>query len=83
MGGYILACGVLAITLATTSFQMHQWSAWLGGLIGGVFSIGWMAAVDVIIDSDFKVILIGMAMVWAASLVLFCFEKTRQSSPLR
>jgi hypothetical protein len=70
MGGYILASGVLAVTLAVTSFRMQQWNAWLGALIGGVFSIGWMAVVNVIIDSDFKLVLTAMAMVWAASLVL-------------
>jgi hypothetical protein len=77
MGGYILANGVLAATLAATSFRMHQWNAWLGALIGGVFSIGWMAIVNLIIDSDFKLVLSGMAVVWATSLVLFCFEKNR------
>ena len=81
MGGYILANGVLAVTLAATSFRMHQWNAWLGALIGGAFSIGWMAIVNFIIDSDFKLLLSGMAALWAASLVLFCFEKIRQPSP--
>jgi hypothetical protein len=83
MGGYILADGVFAVTLAATSFRTYQWIAWFGALIGGVFSIGWMAIVNLIIDSDFKLALFGMALIWAASLVLFCFEKTRQSSPSR
>jgi hypothetical protein len=80
MGGHILANGVLAVTLAATSFRTYQWNAWLGALIGGAFSIGWMAIVNFIIDSDFKLVLSGMAAVWAASLVLFCFEKIRQPS---
>ena len=83
MGGYILANGVLAVTLAATSFRMHQWNAWLGAFFGGAFSIGWMAIVNFIIDSDFKLVLSGMAVIWAASLVLFCFEQIRQPSPSR
>jgi hypothetical protein len=83
MGGYILANGVMAVTLAATSFRMHQWIAWLGALVSGALSIGWMAIVNLMIDSDFKLVLSGMAAVWAASLVLFCFEKIRQLSPSR
>jgi hypothetical protein len=82
MGGYILASGALAVTLAATSFRMHQWNAWFGALVGGAFSIGWMAIVNLMIDSDFKLVLSGVAVVWAASLVLFCFEKNRQPSPV-
>jgi hypothetical protein len=78
MGGYILANGVLAATLAATSFRTYRWAAWLGALIGGTFSIGWMAIVNWIIDSDFKLVLSGMAAVWAASLMLFCLEEIRR-----
>ena len=74
MGGYILATGVLAVTLAATSFRMHQKSAAIGALIGGAASIGWMAAVNFMIDSDFKWVLLGLALLWAGSLVLFWRE---------
>jgi hypothetical protein len=77
MGGYILATGVLAVTLAATSFRAHQPGAAIGALIGGVASIGWMAAVNFIIDSDFKWVLLGMALLWACSLVLFWVEKVQ------
>ena len=43
MGGYVLATGVLTITLAATSFRPHNWGAAAGALIGGAASIGWMA----------------------------------------
>jgi hypothetical protein len=80
MGGYVLATGVLTVTLAATSFRQHRWGAGLGALIGGAASIGWMAVVNFMIDSDFKWSLLGMTLVWAASLVFFWFEKGRQSS---
>ena len=74
MGGYILATGVLAVTLAATSFRAHQKGAAIGALIGGAASIGWMAVVNFLIDSDFKWVLLGMALLWACSLLLFWFE---------
>jgi hypothetical protein len=80
MGGYVLATGVLTVTLAATSFREHKWGAGLGALIGGAASIGWMATVIFMIDLDFKWTLLGMALVWAASMALFWLEKSRQPS---
>jgi hypothetical protein len=74
MGGYILATGVLAVTLAATAFRAHQKGAAIGAVIGGTASIGWMAAVNFMIDSDFKWALLGMALLWACSLGLFWRE---------
>lgn len=75
MGGYILATGVLTITLATTSFREHSLiSAW-GALLGGAVSIGWMVVVNFMIGSDFKWVLLAMALVWTFSLGLFWFER--------
>ena len=78
MGGYVLATGVLTVTLAATSFRTHHWGAGIGALIGGAASIGWMAVVNFIINSDFKWSLLAMALLWAASLGVFWFEKARQ-----
>ena len=78
MGGYITATGALTITLAATSFREHRWSAAIGAFIGGVLSMGWMAVVNFMIDSDFKWLLLAMALLWACSLVLFWFERKRQ-----
>jgi hypothetical protein len=74
MGGYVLATGVLAVTLAATAFRAHQKGAAIGALIGGAASIGWMAAVNFMIDSNFKWVLLGMALLWACSLGLFWRE---------
>ena len=76
MGGYVLATGVLAVTLAATSFRAHQSGAALGALIGGSASIGWMAIVNFMIESDFKWVLLAMALLWACSLVLFWIERS-------
>ena len=73
-GGYILATGVLTITLAATSFRAHHRGAAVGAAIGGAASIGLMAAVNFSIDSDFKWVLLAIAVAWASSLLLFWFE---------
>lgn len=74
MGGYVLATGVLAITLALTSYREHHTGAWLGALVGGLSSIGLMTAVNFTIRSDFKWVLLCMALVWAGSIILFWIE---------
>lgn len=75
MGGYVLAAGVLAITLAAKSFRAQHWGAALGVAISGAASIGLMAAVNFAIDSDFKWILLAVALLWTSSLGLFWFER--------
>ena len=74
MGGYVLATGVLAVTLAVTSFRAHDGVAAIGALIGGGASIGLMAAVNFAIGSDFKWVLLAMMLLWAASFVAYWFE---------
>lgn len=80
MGGYVLATGVLTITLAATAFRAHNWAAAAGALIGGAASIGWMAYVNFVINSDFKWVLLGMALLWACSLIVFLIEKRTHPS---
>ncbi len=75
MGGYIFATGTFAITLGATAFREHRWEAAAGVLIGGVASIGWMTFVNFVIMSDFKWFLLGLALLWASSLVVFFVER--------
>ncbi|WP_257169659.1 hypothetical protein [Bradyrhizobium sp. SRS-191] len=77
MGGYIVATGVLAVTLATTSLRDHHPIAAIGSMVAGAASIGLMAAVNFMIASDFKWVLLGMALVWALSLAAFAWEAAR------
>lgn len=74
LGGYALATGILAVTLAATSFRARKQLAVAGAAIGGAVSIGLMAAVNFAIDSDFKFLLVGVALVWVLSLVIFWVE---------
>jgi hypothetical protein len=83
LGGYILATGVLTVTLAATSFRQHSLAAGVGVLIGGAASIGWMAAANFTIGSDFKWVLLAMALVWACSLGLFAWELQQSQATRR
>ncbi|MGY0571929.1 hypothetical protein ACTGJ9_013410 [Bradyrhizobium sp. RDM12] len=74
MGGYVAATGVLALTLAWTSFRSRQAVAAAGAGIAGGLSIGLMAAVNFMIHSDFKWVLLGLALIWAASIATFVRE---------
>jgi hypothetical protein len=78
MGGYVVATGVLTMTVAATSFRTRDGLAVTGALAAGIASIGWMAIVNFEIDSDFKWVLLGMALVWAWSLALLWFESARE-----
>lgn len=83
MGGYVLATGVLTVTLAATSFRQHSPIAALGALVSGAASIGWMAMVNFLIGSEFKWVLLGMVLVWAFSLGLFGWELLQGGSAPR
>jgi hypothetical protein len=80
LGGYAVATGVLTITLAATSIRAYSRGAAIGASIGGAASIGLMAAVNFAIGSDFKWVLLGIALLWLCSLVLFWVE-TRNERP--
>ena len=75
LGGYAAASGILTVTIAATAFRQHDRIAGLGALLAGAVSIGWMAIVNFVIDSDFKWLLLGIALLWACSMVLFWVER--------
>jgi hypothetical protein len=77
MGGYIFATGILAVTLAATSFRARHVLAASGATLGGAASIGLMAAVNFAIGSDFKWILLAMALIWAGSIGAYLVESLR------
>ena len=77
MGGYVVATGVLTIAVAMSSFRLHERTGGVGAFISGVASIGMMAAVNFMIDSDFKWTLLGIALLWAWSIVQYWIEARR------
>jgi len=77
MGGYVSATGILTIALALTSFRSHHRGAAVAAASAGLASIGWMTIVNFMISSDFKWMLLGAAILWAFSMVLFWVERAR------
>lgn len=81
MGGYVAATGVLALTLAVTSFRQRNSWAVAGSIVAGLVSIGWMAATNFMIDSEFKWVLLGFALTWAASIAALTVEAKGEPGP--
>ena len=75
LGGYMIATGVLTITLAATSFRARNRFAAVGVALAGIASIAWMSAVNFIIGSDFKWILLALALLWASGVGIFWLEQ--------
>ena len=70
MGGYIGSTGVLVIYLANTGLRAGEDGALAVLALVWVTSIGSMAVVNVVIDSDFKRPLLALAGAWGVGLVL-------------
>lgn len=71
LGGYIVATGILTTYLAVSPFRKRMRGVGIAAALAGVASIGLMATVNVIINSDFMWPLIGVATLWAVALMLF------------
>ena len=77
LGGYMASTGLLTCYLAKTSFRTRAAGvAWIVAATG-MTSIGLMAAVNFIIGSDFKWLLLLFTTPWALSLWLFHRETYR------
>ncbi|MBA4115669.1 MAG: hypothetical protein H0X71_04380 [Rubrobacter sp.] len=70
MGGYIASTGVLVTYLANTGLRSGEDGALAVLALVWTTSIGWMALVNVLIDSDFKRPLLALAALWGLALVL-------------
>ncbi|MDQ6695152.1 MAG: hypothetical protein M3014_12160 [Chloroflexota bacterium] len=78
MGGYMASTGVLTIYVGLVSVPGHARGASGVAALAGLLSIGWMAAVNFIIDSDFKWLLLGFALLWGVA-AWRCWYETRPS----
>lgn len=70
MGGYIVATGILTIHLALSGVRDGSPTAWIVAAAAGGASVGLMAAVNVILRSDFRWPLLGLASLWTAATLL-------------
>lgn len=74
MGGYMFATGLAMFYLAVTSFRTRARGAVAIAAIAGAASIGGMAVVNVLIDSDYKWPLALLAALWALAFAFYRLE---------
>ncbi len=70
MGGYMIATGILTIYIARSGVRDGSTTAWVIAVAAGVASVGLMAAVNLMLRSDFRWPLLGLASVWTAAALL-------------
>jgi hypothetical protein len=77
LGGYAVATGLLAMALAGTAYRRRDPLAVLGVATSGISGIGLMAVTNFTIGSDFRWLLLALALLWAASLACYALEALR------
>ena len=75
MGSYIVTTGLFFLYVAQTSFHTRTNGAFAIVLIAGMTSIGSMAMVNFILQSDFKWILLSFTLPWFIALILYFYHK--------
>jgi len=78
MGGYIFTTGLLTAYIAFTAFPQLTRGAHFVVAVAGLTSIGWMAIVNFMIDSDFKWLLLAFNLPWIVALVV-AWRESRQT----
>ena len=76
MGGYMFASGLLTFYVALTSFRDRVRGAVGVVAISGLSSIGLMAAVNLMIASDFRWLILSFVIPWALALALYRSERS-------
>ncbi len=82
MGGFIVASGLLTAYVANTALRARASSGPLVIVLSGLASIGWMAVVNLAIDSDFKWPLVAVALLWPIGLGLYWLEGRQKPKPV-
>ena len=72
-GGQAFAAGGLSVFVAVTDIRQGGKAAVVALALAGAASIGVMAAVNFAIRSDFRWMLLGVAVLWAAAIAVGLF----------
>ena len=75
MGGFMFATGLLLLYVAQTTIRAHIGSVRLVVAVAALSSIGWMAAVNFLIASDFKWVLLTFNLPWILALIISWRER--------
>jgi hypothetical protein len=76
LGGYIISTGVLTCYLAWTCLRVRSSGALAIAWLSGATSIGLMVAVNFVIRSDFRWVLLLLGLPWIATTFLYWEEAT-------
>ncbi len=71
MGGYIFTTGLLTVFISFTSFRIRTQEAFTVVILAGGSSIVLMTAINFIIGSDFKWLLLIFTLPWLIALILY------------
>jgi hypothetical protein len=77
MGGFIFSTGLLTCYFALSSFRRKERGVVIVISIAGLTSIGLMAAVNFIIASDFKWVILAFTFPWVLALALYWIERKK------
>ena len=80
MGGFMVASGLLTIYIAVTTFGQLGRGTRLLVALANLTSIGWMAVVNFMIDSDFKWLLLTFNFPWILALFLSWVKADRRET---
>lgn len=69
MGGFMFASGVLLLYVAQTTFRTNSLRARFTVTLAVLSSIGWMAIVNFLIDSNFKWLILSFNLPWIMALI--------------
>ncbi len=71
MGGYMVGCGVLVLFLARVALPPRlPGTAWALGL-AGLSTVGLMSAMNFVLHSDFRWVLVVPAVIWTAGILAY------------
>ncbi len=74
MGGHMFAAGLLTVYLAMTAFRARVRGAAAVAVLAGLTSIGLMVAVNFLIHSDFRWLILSFALPYGLALILYRIE---------
>ena len=75
MGGYIFTTGLLTMYVSQSSFRTRTQGAFIILSLAGITSIGSMAIVNFMLQSDFRWVLLAFTIPWFLALILYTFKK--------
>ncbi len=72
LGGFVVTTGLFTVYLAASSLRTGRVAMSILSILAltGLTSIGWMAVMNFVIDSDSKWPLLGLAVLWGGALIL-------------